>query len=73
LTYTEYKDKLKQLENCIEIVRYCNRYDDIKNIFLVYDRLDNKNPNLKKKMINTKVENILLVVVQNKNFNKPIC
>ena len=58
LTYKEYEDKLKQLKNCIKIVKHCDKFKTIKKVILLYSKRDSKtNPNIGKKLQFTKLEN----------------
>ena len=74
LTYKEYKDKLEQLKNCIKIVEHCDKSKTIKKVILLYNTIDSKNnPNFKKKLLSTKLQNYNVKFYQNKNFNKVVC
>ena len=74
LTNKEYKDKLKQLENCINIVKYCDNSKTIKKVILLYSKIDSKtNPNIGKKLLSTKLENHNVEFYQSKNFSGIVC
>jgi hypothetical protein len=74
LTYSEFKDKIEQLQNCIEIVKFCKKIDKLKKVILLYDTIDTKsNPSLKKKLINCTVKGYIVEVIQNKKFDGIIC
>jgi len=75
LTYKEYKDKLKQLESCIEIVKYCDNSKEIKKVVLLYDTIDSRgNSSFKKRLSSpTKISGYNVEFYQNKNFNGIVC
>jgi len=80
LTFREYKDKLKQLESCIDIVEQCKRAENIRKVILIYKKLDaNRNSEFKKKIIsNKKIRNNYTLETYQKNnfeenFNRCVC
>jgi len=75
LTYREYQDKLKQLESCIKIVKYCDKSKEIKKVVLLYDTIDSRgNPSFKKRLSSpTKISGYNVEFYQNKNFRGIVC
>ena len=57
LTYSEYKEKSKQLENCYKVIASQNLEQKIQKIVIQYKRLENPkhNPQFRKKLINPKI------------------
>ncbi len=59
LTYSEYKDKIEQLNNCIKIVEELGLLGKVKRVSLQYKKVEDVN--LKKKLINTKIRKFTLI------------
>ena len=66
LTYSEFKEKSKQLENCHKVVAHKGLEDKVKKIILHYKRLENSkcNPQFREKLINPKICGINLELLK---------
>ncbi len=66
LTFKEFKEKSKQLENCYKVTKDIGLDRKIKNIILYYKSLEEskRNPQFKKKLINSKIYNKSLITKQ---------
>jgi len=71
LTYSEFKEKSKQLESCHKVVSDKGLSDNVKKIILLYKRLENSkhNPLFKKKLINPRICGVKLELLRDANIN----
>ena len=71
LTYKEFKEKIEQLKNCYTVVKTMGLEDKIKQITLQYKKRekDKKNPQFAKKLLNPKIYNKHLHLMQNEMLN----
>jgi hypothetical protein len=70
LTFSEFKDKSKQLENCCRVLKNQNLNQKIKKIILLHKSMEskNKNPQFRKKLINPKICSIPLELSTNPTY-----
>lgn len=71
LTYSEYKEKCEQLENCYKVVKHKGLDDKVKKIILQYKRLEKSkhNPQFRKKLLNPKICGLRLELLKDSTIN----
>jgi len=71
LTYREYKEKCEQLENCCKVVNHLGLKPKITKIVLIYQsrESDKKNPQFRKKLLNTEICSFHLHSSQKSTYN----
>jgi len=71
LTYSEFKEKSEQLENCHKVVLDKGLIENVKKIILQYKRLENPkhNPQFRKKLINPKIREVKLELLRDATIN----
>ncbi len=71
LTYSEYKEKCEQLENCHKVVKDKGLENKVKKIILQYQRLESPkhNPQFRKKLLNPKICGINLELLKDSTIN----
>ena len=75
LNAREFKEKSEQLQNCYRVVEYKNLKSQISKIVLYCKKIENskKNPQLRKKLINPRIYDIPLQIIQDKGSSINIC
>ncbi len=76
LTFSEFKDKVAQLQNCINFVHATFGDAIISKVILLYETIDEekrKDGNLKRKLLNTRITHYKITTLQSKNFNGVVC
>lgn len=71
LTYSEFKKKSEQLENCHKVVSDMGLIKKVKKIILHYKRLENSkhSPLFRKKLLNPKIHDINLELLKDATIN----
>ena len=66
LTYSEFKEKSEQLKNCIKVVEKLGLEKEIKQVSIQYKKIEDskKNPQLKKRLLNPKIDRFVLYTMQ---------